>query len=52
MSTMNVEQRKIYDTIMEHIAQSKPGLFFQYGYGGTRKTNIWRDVISSKEAPL
>ena len=42
MSTMTVEQRKIYDVIMEHMAQSKSRLFFMYCYGGIGNSYIWR----------
>ncbi|XP_045810450.1 uncharacterized protein LOC123904887, partial [Trifolium pratense] len=42
MSTMTLEQRKVYDTIMTRVNENKPDVFFLYGYGGTGKTFIWR----------
>jgi ATP-dependent DNA helicase PIF1 len=32
MSTMTVEQRKVYDKIMKRVNENKPGVFFLYGY--------------------
>jgi ATP-dependent DNA helicase PIF1 len=42
MSTMTLEQRKVYDKIITRVNENKPGVFFLYGYGGTGKTFIWR----------
>jgi len=47
MSTMSVEQRRVYDTIMNRVDDKKPGLFFLYGYGGTGKTYIWRSLAAA-----
>ncbi|CAJ2640229.1 unnamed protein product [Trifolium pratense] len=42
MSTMTSKQHKVYDTIMTRFNENKHGVFFLCGYGGTRKTFIWR----------
>ncbi|CAJ2653406.1 unnamed protein product [Trifolium pratense] len=47
MSTMTVEQRRIYDKIMTRVNEEKPGFFFLYGYGGTGKTYIWRALSAA-----
>jgi ATP-dependent DNA helicase PIF1 len=47
MSTMTAEQRRIYDKIMSRVDRKRPGFFFLYGYGGTRKTFIWRALSAA-----
>lgn len=47
MSIMTMEQRNIYDSIIERVRHQKPGLFFLYGYGGTGKTFIWRALSAA-----
>ncbi|XP_048493630.1 uncharacterized protein LOC125494106 [Beta vulgaris subsp. vulgaris] len=39
---MTDEQREIYNEIMSAVLRGKGGVFFVYGYGGTRKTYLWR----------
>jgi ATP-dependent DNA helicase PIF1 len=46
MSTMTSEQRKVYDKITIKVNENKPGLFFLYGCGGTRKTFLWRAMTA------
>lgn len=41
------EQRVIYDTIMEDVISNSGELFFVYGYGGLRKTFLWRALSST-----
>jgi len=36
MSTMTAEQKEVYDTIIARMDADLPGIFFLYGYGGTR----------------
>ncbi|CAF1914640.1 unnamed protein product, partial [Brassica napus] len=36
------EQRKIYDGIVDAVANEKGGVFFVYGFGGTGKTFLWK----------
>ena len=36
------EQRKIYDEIVDAVANEKGGVFFVYGFGGTGKTFLWK----------
>ncbi|KAH1249702.1 ATP-dependent DNA helicase PIF1 [Glycine max] len=47
-STMNSdEQKTIYDRIIQAVNNNQGGMFFLYGFGGTRKTFIWRTLASS-----
>ena len=48
---LNEEQRYVHDKIMESVGSDNSGFFFLYGYGGTRKTFIWKTlsaVVRSK----
>ena len=47
MSTMTLEQRKVYNTIINRVNAKRPGIFFVYGYGGTVKTFIWKALSSA-----
>jgi ATP-dependent DNA helicase PIF1 len=47
MSSMTLEQKNIYDTIMARVNNGNPGFFFLYGYGGTGKTYIWRALSAA-----
>ncbi|KAL8142758.1 hypothetical protein V2J09_015790 [Rumex salicifolius] len=42
LSRFTDEQKGVYDEIMNAILSNGGGVFFLYGYGGTRKTFIWR----------
>ena len=44
------EQKQIYEKIMQVVNNDEGGMFFLYGYGGTRKTYIWRTLASSLRA--
>ncbi|KAL6518989.1 hypothetical protein OROMI_032946 [Orobanche minor] len=41
------DQRTVYDKIMYAVDKGVDGIFFLYGYGGTRKTFIWRTLCSA-----
>jgi hypothetical protein len=43
---LNIDQRNVFDTIMQRVNDSKPGFFFVYGHGGTGKTFLWNALIS------
>ncbi|XP_021714884.1 ATP-dependent DNA helicase PIF1-like [Chenopodium quinoa] len=43
---LNVEQKQIYDTIIQSAYRQEGGVFFVYGSGGTGKTYLWRALIS------
>ncbi|KAH9615625.1 hypothetical protein KSS87_013884 [Heliosperma pusillum] len=47
LSSMTIEQRKVYDEIIEAVGSGKGGVFFVYGYGGTWKTFIWRTLCAA-----
>ncbi|KAH9615549.1 hypothetical protein KSS87_013946 [Heliosperma pusillum] len=47
LSSMTIEQRKVYDEIIEAVGSGKGGVFFVYGYGGTGKTFIWRTLCAA-----
>ncbi|GKB45876.1 putative PIF1 DNA helicase/replication protein A1-like protein [Tanacetum coccineum] len=40
------QQRDEYDNIMQAVNERNGGLFFVYGCGGTRKTYLWKTIIS------
>ncbi|KAL4300849.1 hypothetical protein AHAS_Ahas17G0242000 [Arachis hypogaea] len=42
--------RDAYDTILNAISRDMGGLFFVYGYGGTRKTFLWNSLSASISA--
>jgi hypothetical protein len=46
LNGLNVEQRKIYDIVIEDVATNSGGLYFVYGHGGTGKTYLWKTLIS------
>ena len=41
------EQRCVHDKIMESVDSDDGGFFFLYGYGGTRKTFIWKTLSAA-----
>ena len=43
---MNADQRKIYDIVIKDVATNSGGLYFVHGHGGTRKTYLWKTLIS------
>ena len=42
LNGLNVNQRKIYDIVIEDVATNSGGLYFVYGHGGTGKTYLWK----------
>ncbi|GJW38058.1 DNA helicase PIF1, ATP-dependent [Tanacetum coccineum] len=49
--SLKTEQKGIYSTIMDDVDNNKGGMFFVYGYGGTRKTYLYKtmsDALHSK----
>nr|XP_017217079.1 PREDICTED: ATP-dependent DNA helicase RRM3-like [Daucus carota subsp. sativus] len=46
LSTMNAEQKTVYNAILESIDKNEGGIFFVYGSGGCGKTFLWRTLIS------
>nr|GEV59004.1 DNA helicase [Tanacetum cinerariifolium] len=44
---LNVDQKKIYDLIMDASVANRQELIFVYGHGGTEKTFLWRTIINS-----
>ncbi|XP_038678376.1 uncharacterized protein LOC119979819 [Tripterygium wilfordii] len=43
---LNIEQRNIYDAILNAVYAEKRGFFFLYGHGGTGKTFVYKAIIS------
>jgi ATP-dependent DNA helicase PIF1 len=41
------EQRCVHDKIMESVDSDDGGFFFLYGYGGTRRTFIWKTLSAA-----
>ena len=46
LNELNVEQRKIYDAVIQDVACNSGGLYFVYGHGGTGKTYLWKTLIA------
>ncbi|KAH1215885.1 ATP-dependent DNA helicase PIF1 [Glycine max] len=44
------QQASIYKQIIQVVNKDEGGMFFLYGYGGTRKTFIWKTLTSSLRA--
>ncbi|XP_019168340.1 PREDICTED: uncharacterized protein LOC109164044 [Ipomoea nil] len=47
VSQLTDEQKFIYNEVLTDIDGQSGGLFFVYGYGGTRKTFLWRALFSA-----
>lgn len=45
-SKLNVEQKCVYDAVMNSVYNNNGGIFFVYGSGGCGKTFLWRTIIS------
>ncbi|XP_020270998.1 uncharacterized protein LOC109846187 [Asparagus officinalis] len=43
---MNIQQRRVYDEVIESVINKTGGLYFLYGHGGTRKTYVWNSIIT------
>ncbi|CAL9219694.1 unnamed protein product, partial [Arabidopsis halleri] len=46
IQTLNHEQKKVYDAVLDSIDNQKGKLFFLNGPGGTGKTYVYRTIIS------
>lgn len=46
IAQLNIDQKKIFDTITSSISANKPGFFFVSGHGGTGKTFLWNAMIA------
>ncbi|XP_076905770.1 uncharacterized protein LOC143561633 [Bidens hawaiensis] len=46
-SSFTEEQHSVYEEIIEAVDKNKGGVFFVYGYGGTRKTYLWKTLCAS-----
>ncbi|XP_023741901.2 uncharacterized protein LOC111889982 [Lactuca sativa] len=46
-SKLNVEQKNVYHTVMNAVNNNQGGVFFLYGYGGTRKTFVWKTLSAA-----
>ena len=42
---LNIDQRNIYDEVIDSVLENKGGFFFVYGHGGTGKTYLWKTII-------
>lgn len=47
MSTINPEQKRIFDRIMKSVTTDKGGFYFIYGHGGTGKTYLWQTLSAA-----
>ncbi|KAJ3706867.1 hypothetical protein LUZ61_010572 [Rhynchospora tenuis] len=46
MSGLNIEQKTIFDVVLDSVHTKKSQLFFVYGHGGTGKTYLWRTITA------
>lgn len=44
---LNIEQRIIFDQVLDSVQNHRQILIFVYGHGGTGKTFIWKTIIST-----
>ncbi|XP_026386119.1 ATP-dependent DNA helicase PIF1-like isoform X2 [Papaver somniferum] len=47
---LNEEHTRVFEAVMRSVEDSKGGLFFVYGSGGTGKTYLWRTIITALRA--
>ncbi|XP_076893887.1 uncharacterized protein LOC143546016 [Bidens hawaiensis] len=47
LSSLTDEQRIVFEEIMNVITLNKGGSFFVYGYGGTGKTFLWKNLVAT-----
>ncbi|XP_022025052.1 uncharacterized protein LOC110925406 [Helianthus annuus] len=47
LKCLTVEQKNVYETVMNAIAKGVGGLYFVYGYGGTGKTFLWKTFAAA-----
>ena len=45
--SLTIEQKGIYDTIIDACDNDKGGMFFVYGYGGTGKTFLYKTLTAA-----
>ncbi|XP_035845357.1 uncharacterized protein LOC118491583 [Helianthus annuus] len=47
LKCLTVEQKNVYETVMNAFAKGIGGLYFIYGYGGTGKTFLWKTFAAA-----
>ena len=45
LNGLNIDQRNIYDEVIDSVLENKGGFFFVYRHGGPRKTYLWKTII-------
>nr|XP_023912503.1 uncharacterized protein LOC112024097 [Quercus suber] len=45
LAGLNIDQRNIYEEVIDSVSENKGGFFFVYGHGGTGKTYLWKTII-------
>ncbi|XP_075645785.1 uncharacterized protein LOC142616929 [Castanea sativa] len=45
LASLNIDQRNIYDEVIDSVSENKGGFYFVYGHGGTGKTYLWKTII-------
>lgn len=45
VSQLNLEQKQIYDVVLQSVYERTGQCFFVYGYGGTGKIFLWNAII-------
>ena len=46
LNGLNIDQRNIYDEVIDSVLENKGGFFFVYGHGGTGKTYLWKTIYA------
>nr|XP_043630287.1 uncharacterized protein LOC122601603 [Erigeron canadensis] len=47
VSCLTVEQKSLYDTVINSVSKNEGGVYFVYGYGGTGKTYLWKTLTAA-----
>jgi ATP-dependent DNA helicase PIF1 len=47
VANLTIEQKEVYNTILQAVDNNKGGVFFLYGCGGTGKTFVWRTLSAA-----
>jgi ATP-dependent DNA helicase PIF1 len=46
-TSLTVEQKELYQTVIQAVAKDEGGVYFIYGYGGTGKTFLWKTLTAA-----
>nr|XP_043639114.1 uncharacterized protein LOC122610187 [Erigeron canadensis] len=46
-SSLTVEQKELYQTVIQAVSKDEGGVYFVYGYGGIGKTFLWKTLTAA-----